>query len=101
MDASQMFPDGYHPTSIDLKRDFSGPAKFYTRTQRFPRYYWIDFGLSRRYTTRDPPPLEDPIRGGDKTVPEFEPAKPCDPFPTDVYYLGNMIRRHFLEVRYD
>ncbi|KAJ7162164.1 hypothetical protein C8R46DRAFT_904157 [Mycena filopes] len=98
MDASQMFPNGYHPIEINRNRNFSGKAKFYTRTQRPPRYYWIDFGLSRKYTTRNPPPLEPPIRGGDKSVPEFELAEPCDPFPIDIYYLGNFIRGNFVEV---
>ncbi|KAJ7502449.1 kinase-like domain-containing protein [Mycena galericulata] len=103
MDGSKMYPEGYHPRHPKLKRDFySGKAKFYTRTQQPPKYYIIDFGISRRYQTRDPP-LEMPILGGDKTVPEFRfsedgaPPKPCDPFPTDVYYLGNMIRYNFTE----
>ncbi|KAJ7467078.1 hypothetical protein FB451DRAFT_1484177 [Mycena latifolia] len=51
MDGSRMFPDGFHPMSPKRKRDFySGRAKFYTRTQRPPKYYLIDFGLSRRDT---------------------------------------------------
>ncbi|KAJ6625323.1 kinase-like domain-containing protein [Mycena sp. CBHHK59/15] len=103
LDASTMYPDGYHFQYPKLKRDYySGTAKFYTRTQRPPKYYLIDFGLSRNYDTRDPPPLEPPIRGGDKTVPEFQftddgGPEPCDPFPTDIYYLGNMILYDFLE----
>ncbi|KAJ7670462.1 hypothetical protein B0H17DRAFT_1162153 [Mycena rosella] len=76
-------------------RDCSDKAKFYNRTQRPPKYYLIDFGLSRKYPTRDPPPLEPPIIGGDKTVPEHQRADPCDPFPTDIYVLGNMILRKF------
>ncbi|KAJ6538807.1 kinase-like domain-containing protein [Mycena vulgaris] len=107
MDGSKMFPDGFHPMSPKLKRDFySGRARFYTRTQRPPKYYLIDFGLSRRYETRNPPPLEPPIRGGDKSVPEFrfnkdgDPPEPChDPFPTDIYYLGKMNLTDFICLR--
>ncbi|KAJ7141188.1 kinase-like domain-containing protein [Mycena epipterygia] len=101
MDPATMFPDGYHPTKIKRKRDWSGKAKFYTRTQRPPKYYLTDFGISRKYTTRDPPPLERPIEGGggNGLVPEFETGEPCDPFPTDVFYLGNMIRMRWLEGR--
>ncbi|KAJ7028519.1 hypothetical protein C8F04DRAFT_1118960 [Mycena alexandri] len=103
MEASRMFPDGYHPLHFSKKRDLSGKAKFYTRTQRPPKYFFIDFGISRRYESRSPPPLEDPIRGGDKSVPEFrlteegDAPEPCDPFPTDIYYLGNMILKEFIE----
>ncbi|KAJ7680932.1 hypothetical protein DFH06DRAFT_1278703 [Mycena polygramma] len=103
-DGSKMYPHGFHPQHPKRARDFySGRAKFYTRTQRPPKYYFIDFGLSHRYETRKPPPLEAPILGGDKSVPEFRfaedgsPPDPCDPFPTDVYYLGNMIRTDFIE----
>jgi hypothetical protein len=74
---------------------FTQNAKLYTRTQRLPKYYLIDFGISRKYSTQVLPPLEPPILGGDKTVPEFEildsdenSPKPSNPFPIDVYYLG-------------
>lgn len=99
MDATPLYPVPYHPFAILMKRDYSGWAKHLTRTQRPVKYYLIDFGISRRYDPKDGPPFEDPIYGGDKSVPEFARSlDPCDPFPTDVYYLGNMIRRHFLVV---
>jgi len=100
MDPKDIFPEGYHPISNNRKRDFSGKAKRFTRTQRPPKYYLIDFGLSRRYNPEDGPPLELPILGGDKSVPEFQksPRPPCNPFPTDVYYVGNMIRQDFMQV---
>ncbi|KAJ7092046.1 hypothetical protein B0H15DRAFT_835274 [Mycena belliarum] len=104
MDGSKMFPDGFHPIRYKAKQDMSGSAKFYTRTQRPPKYYLIDFGLSRKYETRDPPPLERPIQGGDSNAPEFRlrengrlPPEPCDPFPTDIYYLGRLILADFVE----
>lgn len=99
VDGSKMFPDSYHPMEPDLKRDYSGRARYYTRTQRPPKYYIIDFGISRRYALGDETPLEPPIWGGDKSVPEFHKStNPCDPFPTDMYYIGNLIRKDFLEV---
>ncbi|KAJ7467069.1 hypothetical protein FB451DRAFT_1340523 [Mycena latifolia] len=104
MDGSKMFPDGFYPMSPKLNHDFySGRAKFYIRTQRSPKCYIIDFGLSRRYETGNAPPLEAPIHGGDKSTPEFRfkdghPSVPCDPFSIDVYFLGNMILKDFIEV---
>jgi hypothetical protein len=99
IEASGMFPEGFHPLLQSSNPENTGRAKHLTRTQRPPKYYLIDFGISRRYDPADGPPLELPIQGGDRTVPEFQTSiAPCDPFPTDVYYLGNMIRLEFLEV---
>jgi hypothetical protein len=33
---------------------------------------FTDFGISRWYDLDEGPPLENPILGGDKTVPEFQ-----------------------------
>jgi hypothetical protein len=64
------------------------------KSERPLKYYFIDFGLSRWYDSEDKVPLEVPIRGGDKTVAEFQKGihKPCNPFLTDIYYAGNLIR---------
>ncbi|KAI5889138.1 uncharacterized protein SCHCODRAFT_02548782 [Schizophyllum commune H4-8] len=98
MDATPLYDHPYHPRRPELRRDFRGKAKAHTRTERPVTYYLIDFGLSRRFDLPFERPLEEPILGGDKTVPEFQNISgPCDPFPTDVYYLGNMVRRTFLE----
>ncbi|KZT21803.1 hypothetical protein NEOLEDRAFT_1164410 [Neolentinus lepideus HHB14362 ss-1] len=104
MDPSTLYPDLFHPVRDTRRRDFKGDAKHYTRTQRPVRYYWIDFGLTRRYVAEDMPPMEEIVQGGDRSVPEHQPAaleqnptKSCNPFPTDVYYLGNVIRKHLIE----
>jgi len=98
MDPRPLFPNLYHPQAENRSLDYKKRAKYYTRTTHPTKYYFIDFGLSRKYNPDDGPPREDPIRGGDKTVPEFHRSDdPCDPFPTDIYYLGNMIREDFLQ----
>ncbi|KAI0930004.1 hypothetical protein AcW1_008785 [Taiwanofungus camphoratus] len=98
MDPRPLYPDMYHPRLVLRTRDIKWRAKHYTRTVRPTKYYLIDFGLSRKYNLDNGPPREDPIWGGDRTVPEFQQSHvPCDPFPTDVYYLGNMIREDFLQ----
>lgn len=97
MDATQLYPEPYHPVKTYMKRDFSGKAKHFTRTRRPTRYYWVDFGLSRHYP-QDGTPMEAPIWGGDKTVPEFQNSnEPRNPFPTDIYYLGSLIRETFIQ----
>ncbi len=95
--AARMYPNGFHPVKLDRNRDFKGAAKAYTRTQRPPVYYFIDFGLSRRYTSRNV--TDEPLRGGDKTAPEHRSKGRCNPFPTDIYYIGNLVQQEFIEVR--
>jgi len=96
-----MYPDGWHPCNNDQMRDpFHITAKHFSRTERPPKYYFIDFGISRRYDPEDKAPLEPPIRGGDKSVPEFmeDINVPRNPFQTDIYYAGNLIREGVLMV---
>jgi len=103
-DGAAMFPEGYHPHPLynNRKSNFKGRAKRYTRTQVPPRYYWIDFGISNQY---DPSsmvnPTEERIWGGDRSVPEYVDYKgPCNPFPIDVYYVGNLIKTNFIDVKF-
>ena len=101
IDGEPMFPRLWHPMTSFMKRYYSGLVTSYSRTERPPKYYYIDFGLSRKYNPDDGPPLELPIFGGDKSVPEFQGEgydKPANPFHTDIYYLGSMIREGFLDV---
>ncbi|KAJ3490984.1 hypothetical protein NLI96_g1044 [Meripilus lineatus] len=76
-------------------------VRYRSRTAVPVKYYFIDFGISRKYDANGGPPLELPISGGDRSVPEFQGEgsyEPVNPFPTDIYYLGNMIRLHSLQM---
>ncbi|KAH9954061.1 kinase-like domain-containing protein [Russula dissimulans] len=97
-DPSEMYPEGFHPIQMSRNRNFKGSARRYTRTERPPRYYLIDFGLSRRYTSRDV--FDEPLRGGDRSAPEHQDGRLCNPFHTDIYYLGNLVREEFMR-KYD
>ncbi|KAH9173566.1 hypothetical protein EDB89DRAFT_2113863 [Lactarius sanguifluus] len=94
-DPSQMYPNWFHPVKIDRSRNFKGTAKAYTRTQRPRRYYFINFGLSRQYTSRDS--MDGPLRGGDESAPEHRSGQHCNPFHTDIYYIGNLVRQEFMK----
>ncbi|KAJ6591326.1 kinase-like domain-containing protein [Mycena sp. CBHHK59/15] len=96
MDGSSLYSVPFHPIEQHLKRDFSGKAPHLTRTQRPVKYYLADFGLSRKYKPEERPPLEPIIMAGDKSAPEYRVCDACDPFSTDVYHLGNLIRGEFL-----
>jgi hypothetical protein len=85
---------------IRRTRDYRGKTEGRTRTWCRPRYYLIDLGLSRQYDPANGPPLEIPIRGGDtKSAPEHRDIEtPCNPFPTDIYYVGNLVEG-YMQVR--
>jgi serine/threonine protein kinase len=101
LDPSGMFPDSFHPADPSKSKDFRRNVKGYSRTRRPTRYLLIDFGLSRFYDPANGPPLDRPLRGGDKSAPEHQDGTtPCNPFPTDVYYLGNLVREEYMEVRF-
>jgi hypothetical protein len=100
LDPSKMYPNSFHPVDIERRKDFRRKAKRYSRTRCPSRYLLIDFGLSRRYDPANGPPLDVPIHGGDKSAPELQDGKtPYNPFPTDVYYLGNLVREDYMQVR--
>ena len=101
MDSKPILPEMFHPQRPWRMLDGRREVKPYTRTARPVKYYFVDFGHARRYNPEDTNPLEVPILGGDKTVPEFQNDRetPRNPFHTDVYYMGNLIRREFVEVR--
>ncbi|KAG9309316.1 hypothetical protein JVU11DRAFT_10804 [Chiua virens] len=97
LDPTHLYPESFHPVEIDLSKNGIGRAKHFTRTQRPSKYYFIDFGISRQYDPSIREPREIPIWGGDKEVPEFQNSnEPRDPFATDVFYIGNAIRKDFL-----
>ncbi|KAJ7165137.1 hypothetical protein C8R46DRAFT_1192814 [Mycena filopes] len=95
MDPSKMYPYGFHPIKSWRNPANDDLAFTLTRTQCWPRYYLIDFGLSRQYNPQNGPPLEEVIRGGDKSPPEHQ-QESCNPFPTDIYYLGNLLKEEFI-----
>jgi len=98
LDPSDMYPNSFHPVATKRSRDFRRKAKGYTRTWRPTRYLLIDFGLSRLYDPAKGPPLDKPVRGGDKSAPEHRDLTVrCNPFHTDVYYLGNLVREEYME----
>ena len=87
MDPAPILPDMFHPQRPWRTRDCKREIRPYTRTARPVKYYFTDFGLSSQYNADVSNPLEIPILGGDKTVPEFQKDRttPRNPFHTDVY----------------
>ncbi|KAK7028445.1 kinase domain-containing protein [Favolaschia claudopus] len=98
-DPTLLYLDGFHPVRAWMHPSFERFAQHITRTECWPRYYIIDFGLSRRYDPAQGLPMEYVIRGADKSPPEHLGAAysvPCNPFPTDIYFLGNLLEEEFI-----
>lgn len=99
LDPTNMYPESFHPIAMGRSKDFRRTITGYSRTRRPTRYLLIDFGLSRQYDPANGPPLDDPLHGGDRSAPEHQDGVTrCNPFPTDVYYLGNLVRQHYIQV---
>lgn len=90
-----------YPVKINRStKYFHRKAKRYSRTQRPTKYFLIDFGLSRRFDPVNGSPLDNPYCGGDHSAPEHrDRVTPCNPFPTDVCYLGNLVRVEYMQVQ--
>lgn len=102
MDADAMYPGGFHAANQNMTPDYSGLAKHFSRTERPPRYYFIDFGISIRFSPDDSDPRTrvDAWGGGYDHPPENRKENSeYNPFPADVYYMGNIIKHNFTEVR--
>lgn len=100
MDASPLFPEGWHFTYQAKNRAYTGPARALSRSASpVPvKYYFIDFGISWKFAPQDEK-LVPSCRGGDRTAPELlgdDAEEETNPFPTDVYYIGNLVRVVFL-----
>lgn len=99
MDASPIFPRGFHPVIASKTPDFTTDAPYLSRSAApVPvRYYLADFDLSTRIPAGSPRRVVGAY-GADKEVPELSEEVPYDPFKTDVFILGNVLRRQFHDV---
>ncbi len=99
MDAPGVFPRGYHPCSLNRDRAGMYEIKTIPRHKSWEpiRYYIIDFGISRIYEPNDPHEVVGDD-GPDRDIPEMSDISLYDPFPADVFIMGNTFKKHFLQV---
>ncbi|KZV68701.1 hypothetical protein PENSPDRAFT_609719 [Peniophora sp. CONT] len=97
MDASEMYPDGFHPVHMDDLPDGFTPARSRPRSQVAIRYYFIDYSISTVFAPGQPRGLVTGTDGRDQDVPELSDIKPYDPFAVDIFLIGNLLRMSFLE----
>ncbi|OCB88199.1 hypothetical protein A7U60_g4604 [Sanghuangporus baumii] len=96
MDAEAMYPKGFHPATYTM--DASGYNRAYPKRRRDVkdlRYYFIDFGISSIFGPDEPRKVLG-VDGQDDEVPELSIDVPYDPFLVDVFILGNLFKKAFL-----
>lgn len=99
MDGSELYPEGFHPVVPSLKLNYRDLApELRRRDVSNVKYLFTDYGVSSRFDDPSAPRLVLGTECQDRTVPELSRTIPYDPFPVDVYTLGNVYREALLEV---
>lgn len=100
MDASSIYPDGFHPVHSHFLTDSMTVANCLPRSSGAVKYYYVDFGISSYFSLeRGRGRLVRGADGRDREVPELSNTVPYDPFKVDIFILGNLFRHEFYEVR--
>ena len=99
MDAEQLFPDDHHPVYPLHDITMCGSARCLRRRDVFKthpvRYLFIDFQSTDYF---NPSEKVRTTFGQDRELPECRDSREFySPFPIDVYTLGNVYKKSFLE----
>lgn len=97
MDGTPLFPEGFHPSMQERDRHGIDDAKSRRRIDFPVKYYFVDFGLSR-FLRDDGNNIVLGHDGQDQEVPELSYNIPYDAPPVDIFILGNVYRKKFLDV---
>jgi len=92
MDATAMYPEGFHPQAQYRAKGQAEPrdAIVLTRTQAPPNYYFIDFGISTQFEDGESP-FSVLGNEGRTRAPELSLKVPYDPFKVDVFGMGEFL----------
>ena len=100
MDATRMYPLGFHPVEQLLLPvyDIKTRAPRITRLEAGVKYYFVDYGISSYFAPGSQRELVVGIAGRDQDVPELSRNVPYDPFKVDIFSIGNVLRGEFQAV---
>ena len=98
MDATRMYPLGFHPVDELSLDDIKTPAPRITRLEAGVKYYFVDYGISSYFAPGSQRELVVGIAGRDQDVPELSRNVPYDPFKVDIFSVGNVLRGEFQAV---
>ncbi|KAI0351977.1 hypothetical protein OH77DRAFT_827900 [Trametes cingulata] len=94
MDGTPLYPGGYHPVRIQRAPDAIYDAHPLARIDHPVKYFYIDFGLSVRFSAGASPLVTGRV-GQFTDVPEMSSPTPYDAFSADIYSLGQLFDQEF------
>lgn len=101
MNGDPLYPKGFHPFWISRTPDVLHEAKA-LRRRDVPqiKYYFVDFGISSWFDDDDDEfdRVAAGMDGRDQDVPELKSRQCYDPFPVDIFIVGNMFKKTFIKV---
>ena len=99
MDGSAIYPQGFHPSRQErapvLKREAIPLGRYDVRGIK---YFLIDFKYSMYVSDENQNRSASGRFGEDASAPELDEAAPYNPFLVDIFSVGHVIQRAFLEV---
>ena len=98
MDATHVYPCGFHPVEDLCLYDIRTPAPRIPRLEAVVKYYYVDYGISSYFPPGSQRELVVGIAGRDRDVPELSKYVPYDPFKVDIFTIGNVLRGEFQAV---
>ncbi|KAI0794646.1 hypothetical protein C8Q74DRAFT_1215883 [Fomes fomentarius] len=99
MDGSPLYAQGHHPVRLHYTPDNVFDASPLPRIDHPVRYFYIDFGISHRFAETSKPMLLG-RKGRNQQVPELSATVPYDAFKVDVYALGDVFAKEFVDKFY-
>ena len=100
MDATHMYPFGFHPTESIFLDDRKTDATRLSRLEAGVKYYYVNYGISSYFPPGSQRELGLGIAGRDRdqNVPELSISLPYDPFKVDISTIGKVLRDGFQAV---
>ncbi|KAG1733119.1 hypothetical protein EDB19DRAFT_1896652 [Suillus lakei] len=100
MDATTMYPNGWHPIRRSLSPDLTDAAHHCDRINANVKYFFIDFGISTRFLPGQQRVVSD-FRGREQRPPELVAGLPHDPFKIDMAIIGHLLDDNFYKIYAD
>ena len=90
MDASKMYPDGFHPIQRDVLPHYSRIVRPLSRTEAMPKYYYTNFDVSVFISS-------DSTAGDQNGSSEAEPPLGLAAFKVDIGAVGTLLEKEVFE----